>query len=74
MHRIIILIIIIIIIQFSSIYLFTCKLNSPDANYEANTSREEKNKYKQNTKTGNNNNNNNNNNNKVPKTTKSQVS
>jgi hypothetical protein len=35
-------------IQFN---LFTCKLNSPEANYKAIMSREEKNTYKQNTKT-----------------------
>jgi hypothetical protein len=35
----------------NSVYLFTCKLNSPEANYKASTSAEEKtHTYKQNTK------------------------
>jgi hypothetical protein len=55
------------IIQLNS-YLFTGKFNSPEANYKARTSKEQKTKqqikWKQNTKEGNvyNNNNNNNNN------------
>jgi hypothetical protein len=33
-----------IIIQFNS-YLFTCKLNSPEANYKVSTSNKKKTKY-----------------------------